>query len=59
MVKYRYRIITVLCIIFLLSMFPCQTEARSLSIEEVLYEAELLSDGSMIVNERISISFIG
>jgi uncharacterized membrane protein len=53
-------ILSFLCAILLSAIFLPQTaEARSLRMNELVYEAELLPDGSMSVTERITVTFNG
>ena len=38
---------------------PQTAEARSLQMDKLIYDAELLPDGSMLVTEHITVTFHG
>ncbi|NLZ28388.1 MAG: DUF2207 domain-containing protein, partial [Firmicutes bacterium] len=53
-------ILVFLCAALLLMVFLPQTaEARSLKMNELVYDAEVFPDGSMLVNEHITVTFNG
>lgn len=54
------RVVTAMGLALLLTvLFPYQAEARSLQMDKIVYEAELLPDGSMQVTEHITATFNG
>jgi len=53
-------ILLALCLILVFSVYsPQPAEARSLQMDKLVYDAELLPDGSMLVTEHITVTFHG